>query len=248
MNNGIEQPIEQQPLAQSIVLHLLPGVLIGALFFAFALLAQQSHLPPFMALCLADLIILAPCILGFLFYQGYKRNGRLSLDGVVLYRAKVRWQDYLLFVPVVFLASGLIIVFMTPVSNSISRHVFAWWPAMFSLAPDLGAYSRSTLVVSYVVNLLIVTLAAPMVEEMYFRGYLLPRLSRFGWGAIPINSILFGLFHVWTPWMAVARAIGLVPLILVAQKKQNIYIGMLAHILVNSVDVITGAVFIFKHF
>jgi len=78
-------------------------------------------------------------------------------------------------------------------------------------------------------------------------GYLLPRLSRFGLLALPINSILFALFHVWTPWMAVARAVGLIPLIYVAQKKRNIYIGMIAHILVNSLDVVTGVMFILSY-
>jgi len=44
----------------------------------------------------------------------------------------------------------------------------------------------------------------------------------------------------------VARAIGLLPLIYVAQKKKNIYIGMIAHILANTLDVVAGVMFILK--
>ena len=89
-----------------------------------------------------------------------------------------------------------------------------------------------------------VCLLAPIAEEMYFRGYLLPRLSRFGFWAVPIHTTLFGLFHVWTPWMFVARAIGAIPFVYVAQRKQNIYIGMIAHILFNTLDVVTGIILV----
>jgi membrane protease YdiL (CAAX protease family) len=44
--------------------------------------------------------------------------------------------------------------------------------------------------------------------------------------------------------MAVARAIGLIPLAYVAQRKRNIYIGIIVHILVNTLDVITGVMFV----
>src|ERR687883_204018 len=77
---------ERHSLAQSIVLHLLPGVLIAVVFFASAPLARQWQLPPFMAQCFADLVVLVPSVLGFLYYPGYRRNGRLPLDGVELYR------------------------------------------------------------------------------------------------------------------------------------------------------------------
>jgi membrane protease YdiL (CAAX protease family) len=35
------------------------------------------------------------------------------------------------------------------------------------------------------------------VEELYFRGYLLPRISRFEIWAPLLGGIFFGLYHVW---------------------------------------------------
>jgi membrane protease YdiL (CAAX protease family) len=239
---------KQHPIGLSVALHLAPGILVGTAFFLLGPFVQRLGLPPFMALCIADLVVLLPLVYGYLLFQGHQQTGRYTLDGVVLYREKVRGWEYLVFVPIVFFASGLLVLALSPVSNSIFKALFSWWPAMYDLGADLSAYSRSALIFSYIVNFLVVTLAAPITEEIYFRGYLLPRLSRFGLWAIPINSILFGLFHVWSPWMAVARAVGLIPLIFVTLKKQNIYIGMLAHILVNSLDVVTGVMFIIKHF
>ena len=45
--------------------------------------------------------------------------------------------------------------------------------------------------------------------------------------------------------MFVARAVGLIPLIWVTQRKRNIYIGMIAHVLVNTVDLLMGVMVIF---
>lgn len=243
--SAVSVGMEQHPLALSIVLHLLPGILIGLAFFLIGPFIQSRNLPPFVAQSIADLVVLTPFVLGFLFYQGYKRNDRLSLNGIVLCREKISLWSYLLYVPIVLVASGLIPV-LAPVSNSIFARLFSWWPATYNLAADLSAFTRSTLIFSYVVNFLVISLVAPILEELYFRGFLLPRLSRFGVWAVPIHSVLFALFHVWTPWMVVARAIGLLPFIYVAQKKQNIYIGMIAHILANTLDVVAGVIFILK--
>src|SRR5512145_2163038 len=73
---------EPHSIPKSVALHLLPGILIGTVFFLLAPLAQRSGLPPVWAHGIADLVVLVPFVFGLLYYQGYKRNGRLSLDGV----------------------------------------------------------------------------------------------------------------------------------------------------------------------
>jgi membrane protease YdiL (CAAX protease family) len=237
---------EQHTLGQTVLLHLAPGLLVGAAFFLSAPLAHQWRLPPFMALCFAVGAVLVPGMLGFLLYQGYKKHGRLSLDGVVYYRDEVPWWLLVGLMPVIFLLSGGLIVLLAPVGRAIFTAYFAWLPDIFLLTPDLHAYPRQTLIVSYLVFFMLITVAAPVVEELYFRGYLLPRLERFGIWAVLINSVLFALYHIWTPWLAVGRAAGLLPLILIVQRKRNIYLGMGAHILANSVDVLVGVAFILQ--
>jgi uncharacterized protein len=63
------------------------------------------------------------------------------------------------------------------------------------------------------------------VEEFYFRGYLLPRLSRFGNWAPLINAVLFSLYHFFTPWQALSRIVAVTPIAWVVQRKRCIYIG-----------------------
>lgn len=111
---------------------------------------------------------------------------------------------------------------------------------MYDLSLDLSGYSRSTALISIAINFLMICLIAPITEEIYFRGYLLPRIARFGFWAAPIHAILFALFHVWTPWLVVARAVGLTPFTLIVQRKRNIYIAIIMHIIINVLDLTAG--------
>lgn len=52
----------------------------------------------------------------------------------------------------------------------------------------------------------------PLIEELYFRGSLLPRLARFGFWAPLINVSLFSLYQFWTPWDVLTRVVILLPL------------------------------------
>ena len=236
---------EQHPLALSVLLHLLPGILIGTLFFLLAPIAQGGGLPPVWAHGIADLVVLVPFVFGLLYYEGYKRNGRLSLDGVVLYREPIPWWQYLIYVPLL-LASSALILLLAPVSNTLFQELFAWWPAMYNLSPDLSVYSRSTLIATLIFQFLTIAIFAPITEEIYFRGYLLPRLSRFGFWAAPIHAILFALFHVWTPWLVVARAVGLIPFTMIVQRKRNIYIAIIMHMIINVLDLTAGVMLLLE--
>lgn len=229
----------QHSILRSVILHLLPGILIGSVFFLLVPIAWRSGLPPVWAHGIADLVVLVPFVFGLLYYEGYKRNGRLSLDGVVLYREPLPWWQYLIFVPLL-LAAGALIPLLAPVSSAIFRELFSWWPAIYNLSPDLSVYSRSALIGTLLFQFLTIAIIAPITEEIYFRGYLLPRLSRYGFWAAPIHAILFALFHVWTPWLVVARTVALIPFTLIVQRKRNIYIAIIMHIIINVLDLTAG--------
>jgi membrane protease YdiL (CAAX protease family) len=234
---------EQHSLPRSIALHLLPGILTGTAFFLIAPVTQRNGLPSLWAHGIADLFVILPFIYGVLFYAGYKRNGRLSLDGVVLYRERLPWWQYLVYVPVLVVAAA-IFPLLAPVTNFIADRLFSWWPEMYQLSFDLRGYPPAIITATLIFNFLVVALLAPIAEEIYFRGYLLPRLSRFGFWAVPIHTTLFALFHVWTPWMFVARVIGIIPFAYIVQRKQNIYIGMIAHCFFNILDVLAAAMLV----
>jgi len=235
--------VEQHTIGQSVVLHLLPGILIGLFYFAVAQPIRNLGYPSFAALILAAIVVLVPFELGSLFYQG-KRVGTTSLEGIVLYRQRIPLWQYLVWVPVILVLSGLIFTILDPVS-SLLETLFAWLPDSLRLDMGLGGeYSRSVLIITYLLGFIVIVLIAPVVEELYFRGYLLPRMPDLkGWTPI-FHSALFALYHTWTPWMVFTRMLGVLPLIYVVQRKRNVHLGIIAHCLMNVIDIIIGVSFI----
>ena len=238
--------VEQHTIGQSVVLHLLPGILIGGFYFAIAQPTRDLGYPSLAALVLAGIVVLIPFELGFLLYQGKKKNGTISLEGIVLYRQRIPLWQYLVWVPIIVISAGLIFTILTPVSSFLEM-LFTWLPNSLHLDMGLGGeYSKSVLIVTYLFAFIFIGLIAPTVEELYFRGYLLPRMpSLRGWDTL-LHSALFALYHTWSPWMLVSRTVAILPLIYVVKRKRNVYLGIIAHWLLNVVDIIVGVAFILR--
>ena len=79
----------------------------------------------------------------------------------------------------------------------------------------------------------------PVTEELYFRGYLLPRMSQLGRWAPLLNVVLFSLYHFWSPWQFFSRIAGVTPVAYAVWWKENVYLGVVVHVLLNTIGVIT---------
>jgi uncharacterized protein len=235
------EEIEKHTTAQSVLLHLLPGILIECCYLLARHPVANLGYPSVVALILAFAFILIPVELGYLFYQGKKKTGRFTLQGIISYRAAIPWWQYLVWIPIIFIAIGAIFTLLKPVDIFLQTELFSWMPEP-SYGLD-GMYSRKTLIVTYALVFIFVAVLAPSVEELYFRGYLLPRMK--GKYATLFHSFLFATQHFLTPWMLISRTLGLLPL-LFGVKKKNIYVGIIVHILCNMMNVVTGVAFMLK--
>jgi len=236
-----QDQIEKHSMTQSVILHLLPGILVGAFYFLALQPVARMGYPSHFALLLALAVILIPFELGFLLYQGKKKTGRLTLQGIISYQNSIPWWQYFVWVGIIFVIVGAIMALLEPVNSFLQKNLFFWMPEINSGLD--GNYSKTILIVTYSMILIFNVFLAPMVEELYFRGYLLPRMK--GKFAIFFHSFLFAAYHIFSPWMIIAITLGFLP-ILFGVKKKNIYIGIIAHILCNSVGFVTGIVFISK--
>ena len=81
-----QDQIEKHSTTQSIILHLLPGILVGAFYFLARQPVAQMGYPSIFALLLAFAFILIPVELGYLLVQGKKKTGRFTLQGIISYR------------------------------------------------------------------------------------------------------------------------------------------------------------------
>jgi CAAX protease family protein len=223
---------EQHSLVRTLVLHLLPGMLMVTFYVVAGPVVRGLGFPSLMAIYLAILFVLIPFELGYLLYRA-RENGS-SLVSVVLYREPVPRAQFVALVLGLFVWSSIFYVLIYPPLDAFFiENVFSWLPYSFFLAEDFSRYSTAVLVITWVLGFVVNAVAGPVVEEMYFRGYLLPRISRFGAWAPLINTVLFSLYHFFTPWQNVGRIVGLLPMVYAAWWKRSIYVSMGAHVLGN---------------
>ena len=122
--------------------------------------------------------------------------------------------------------------------------LFGWLPDWFVTPIDLDgadAYSRTVWVATLVAFFAINGFVGPLVEELYFRGYLLPRMEYLGRWAPLVNVALFSLYHFWSPWQIVARILGFGPTVTAVWWKRNVYLGMVVHCSLNAIAVLLVA-------
>lgn len=224
--------MKQHSFSRSVILHLLPGALgtVGYAFLAPAML--NNGYPAMLALVIAVSVITLPFQIGYLLVQ----RGKADDQPVISMRESLpKWQYIVFPLGMViwgFLASGALSV----LDISIAKAWFNWLPEWFFVF-DVGqfkVFSRDALMTTFWFGLIVNGFAGPIVEEFYFRGHLLPRLSGpRNW--LPLISIsLFSLYHFWSPWQIFSRIIWLLPWVYIVWRKQNIYLMMIAHCAANT--------------
>jgi membrane protease YdiL (CAAX protease family) len=111
-------------------------------------------------------------------------------------------------------------------------------PAQFSIYN--GAQG---LAIVYALTLGVLT---PLVEELYFRGYLLPRMERYATKWAPLaNVVLFSVYHFFSPWENLVRICALLPQFYVVWRERNIRFGIWTHVLINTIGGIMILVAVF---
>jgi len=237
---------EQQPAMTSILLHLIPGIPIIAGLFLFSLpffsrvIGMDIELRVVFGFTLSILVTLIPVQLGILLYAGKKLNGKLSLKGVVGYTEKSPLKSYLTFVPLLLVYAIVLFVLVSPlITPSITEALFAWYPQEYNLQNilahpgDLSGHRGIYLLLG--LYILVNGVLGPLVEELYFRGYLLPRMKGYaGRWAPALNITLFSLYHYFSPWENPIRILAFLPLGYLVSKKRDIRIGILVHVLMNT--------------
>ena len=202
---------EQHSLPRSIVLHLLPG----AALFGFVLVAAALGMPAILALLAGIALVIVPIELGYLLYQGKQKAGRWSVWEVVDYRQPLPARRIALWtVPLVAWFIVMLFLSVAVFDERIADGLFSWYPESvreFASLEGDSMYATWVVVVVFAAAFAINGILGPVVEELYFRGHLLPRIDRFGRGAPVLNAVLFSLYHFWTPWQNVGRSSGCSP-------------------------------------
>lgn len=228
-------------VAMSIFLHLIPGAAMMLSHTAMIGFVVSAGLPSIVSwTVLVNVFVFYPIMFGILFFVARRRGNKgFSLHGVVMYRATLAIRKHLFWTVVILLATAPVFFLLEPVSDYF-RSFFHWFPPTDE-GYD-GNFPTSVIAITFAINVVMTGITTPIAEELYYRGYLLPRMPiAFGAAGPVIHSFLFAVHHFHSPWMILTRTIGLLPTIYVTRYTGSLLPGIFAHCLVNIYTMFEGA-------
>jgi uncharacterized protein len=230
---------DQLSVSKLIALHLVPGALVMVAFVLFAPLVEAAGLPPIAAFLAAIMLVVVPIELTVVL-RAVRRSG---VAAALPYRQRLRLREWFWLFPVLILAAF--------VGFGVHRLVEPWLIGLFGWLPEwfvvpipmggLNDYSAAAWIVTLSAFLVLNGVIGPVVEELYFRGFLLPRMERLGRWAPLVNATLFSIYHFWSPWQLAARILGIGPMVYAVWWKRNVYLGMAVHCALNTLAVVLTA-------
>jgi len=231
-----------------LLLTFIPTSFLTLAYLVLGHLVQEI-IPSYLLFFILAMLVLFPVQLIVVLRASKKEYGKYSLQSAFSNYQKLSWWKALIFGALLWGFAGIMSVTIAPLEYSlfspISDRLFSALPAYFdwSNLEYLRQYPRNTLLATIAVLAVFNIFIGPIIEELFFRGYLTAKINRYGKHAPLIITILFSLYHLWLPFNNLFRIIIFYPAAYVAWKLKNIYIAMVFHCLSNLVStiiIITG--------
>lgn len=228
----------------ALALHLGPAAATFAGALLLAPWLARLGLPRDVALTAAFALLLTPIEFGLLLRAAHRATGRWSpraIAAVLAFRRPLGRRA--LWVPPLLVVAVVVVVGYEPLGEALAR-------AMGGIYPDWllpGGAATGGTPTGLLVGILLCTLAVdgianPLVEELYFRGWLLPRLPVTGWTGPVVSAALFAAQHYWQPWNWL-MIFGLqVLLTVLVVRLRCLRLGIVMHALTNSAGILATLV------
>ena len=219
-----------------LILHLAPGIGFALFFFAFSRILIQFGITAYLALIIAIPACLVPMEVAVMLWWGRRFAGSRSLKEVIRYRRKGTMVEYVVFPVLLFLCLGLSSFAVGLVSQHIGTISPSWlpkWATQETLMDGLRHCPADQRNVALLLAILFSGVVAPVVEELYFRGFLLPRMEYLGWAAPVLSSLLFAAYHFYFPENVLLIFVGFLPISYVVWKSRNVTISIITHMIIN---------------
>ena len=227
---------------QLLALHLAPGVLFSSALVAVSNAFVHHGLTAYLAELVLIPACLAPTLLVIMWWWTRRTSEGDGLSRVIPYSAPGSVADYVGWPILLYVVWGLLSLVLVSFATWWEGHFFAWFPPQLgtnALIDGVAHASPEARQVTLVLAILFSGFLAPLVEEAYFRGFLLPRMANRGWMAPVLSAFLFGLYHFFTPWSLPIIFVAFLPVAFVVRVRKNFRISMVLHMLFNLTGVIT---------
>jgi len=230
--------MQQLSKTRAVLFHLYPGVIITVCFALLTPLFLKYQLPPQFSILLIIAIVAVPLLLLHI-NRAKKEEQKDKLTQINGYNNKLTTSRLILCIAGLVMFMFFIWGITQPLNKIITEKLFTWLPAWYTVQ-DFTGYSKKIIVVTLIFNLVINGILAPIVEEYYFRGYLLPRMAAWGIWSFVVNAILFSLYHFWQPHVYLTLLIALLPLSWLVWKTRDLRVGIYTHCALNIIGALAS--------
>lgn len=248
LNNDGDKNNSNLSLWKVILLIFIPTTILTLAYFMVGPLVQEI-IPAYLLFFILAMIVLFPVQLIVVLRASKREYGKYSFKSAFSNYQKLNWWKVFVYGALLWGFAGIMSVTVAPLEQSLfsplSDRLFNLLPAYYDWnnLEYLRQYPRNTLLLMIVILAILNIFIGPITEELFFRGYLTAKISRYGKLAPLIITVLFSLYHFWLPFNNLFRIIIFYPAAYVAWKLKNIYIAMVFHCLSNLVStimIITG--------
>lgn len=219
----------------------------AVLSLSYLLLGNFCNIPHILLFCILGTVILLPIESGIILSASKREYGMYSLKSALVGQEKLPLWKVLIIAFVFFGVAGLLLAFVAPIENRIFAGArtallnnlpigFDWTNYEY-----LKSFSKPILILTCIYYGIFNALAAPITEELFFRGYLTSHYKRQSAFLPILIAILFSLYHFWLPFNNVFRILAFAPVAYAAYKKKNLYISIYFHCLCNLFSAVSFA-------
>lgn len=225
------------PLSKVILLVFVPTILLTGVYVILGYV--QDTIPSLLLFYTLTIFILFPFELGVVLWASKKKFGSYSLRSAFVNQEKANWIRTLIYGILLFGFTGIVLftigAFENQLTSPISSKLAEITPDYFDWnnLENLRQYPKNILLLTFIIFGVFNILVGPIVEELYFRGFLTSKISNFGKWAPVIITVLFSLYHLWLPLQNLFRICAFFPAAYFAWKEKNIYISIVFHCLIN---------------
>ncbi len=219
--------MKQHSKLKSILYHFYPGVIITIFFSVITPFLVMGGLPPQLSMLIAIAIVVVPVLLLHL-KTAKQKEGVSRIRDLIVYNEKLATKKLILYTTGLIVFAFIIYGLTQPLNIIITEKLFYWLPDWYKVR-DFEGYSNAAILITLVLNLLLNGLLAPYLEEVYFRGYLLPRMKTWGKFAPLISAVLFSLYHFWQPQIYLTLIIALFPMTYLVWKTKSLTLAIYVH-------------------
>lgn len=222
-------------LVPAVALSLAPGAAAFCLALVLAPVLNELSLPRTFAIPVAFALVLIPIELTILVKVGQRNGGRgiRGIGGATAFPAAIgrRWW----LIPALFVFALVLAVVWSALAGMIWNLFDPVLPNWLSPDADpLDYASRGAVTATAIVTLLIDGILNPIVEEYYFRGFLLPRLPFRPAPAIVASAGLFTVQHFWQPYNWTLIFVLELVLTTAVVRTRSLRLGIVLHVLANT--------------